>query len=209
MSTAMTDSPGAPGKRPGLVTVTGIIAIVFCSIGILSGLYSSIMLLAGGAEYYMSMYKGIYSSMPKMSDFYDDILMVAAKYLPFTTVLTVIQLLVSGAGLAGGILILRSRTQGVLLLRLYGIAALASLAVSTVWMIGYMSDLQGAMNNFFSSMDMPAGAAGISSGITQFAIYLGSILGVVFGASWPVLVLIFMGSRKVKNYFTKTGTPTA
>ena len=195
-----------PPKKPGVVIAIGVITIVFCSLGILSVLYTIIgSLVLGGPAQLMQQYRGLYANGLQTGGLYDDVFRITAKYAPVTMVFNVVALVIAGLGLAGGILILKPRPASLPLLRAYAIIDLVSVAVSLVWSVLLLSEIQGAMSHFVTSMDMPRGMDNVTNGIIQFAMYLGIVLGAVFGFAWPVILLALCQLKKVKAFVAGAG----
>jgi hypothetical protein len=156
----MTDfSSGIIGqKRPALITVIGVISIVFCSFGFLSSLYGLIRwLVYGGAE----------------------------------------QMLET---LCGGIFLLMEKKWGILVLKIYAIAALAVLALQFTWTLLYTSEISAAVRGYFLSSAFPAGVGDFMTSAMDFALYFGLVLGLLLGSSWPILAFVFSCRRNVRDY---------
>jgi hypothetical protein len=197
-------SPGTaiPAKRPGLVSASGIISIVFCSLGLLFSLWGALaMLIFGGPEQMMQMFRGLYG--PSSVGLYDAMMEITVKHYPVTLTFNMVYIFVLLAGLFGGIFLLSAKKRGILLLRIYGIAALVILAFQLVWTLQYVGEVGEVMKNYFSSSGLPRNARGFTAGIMDFAMYFGTILGVMFWASWPILILIFTSRKKVNEYIQK------
>jgi hypothetical protein len=197
----MTDfSSGIIGqKRPALITVIGVISIVFCSFGFLSSLYGLIRwLVYGGAEQMLETFKGLYGvDIAGLGGQMDN---VVAKYYCVTLGLNVAHFLTVLSGLCGGIFLLMEKKWGILVLKIYAIAALAVLALQFTWTLLYTSEISAAVRGYFLSSAFPAGVGDFMTSAMDFALYFGLVLGLLLGSSWPILAFVFSCRRNVRDY---------
>jgi hypothetical protein len=182
--------------RPGIVTAIGVLAIVFGSIGLFFSLFAIVMQLSGGNEYLMKSYKMFYSS--DTADIFSSMTKVVEKYGFVILVSELVLLVIRLAQLAGGILLLKAKTAGYAILKIYAITCLVHLVVSIIWQTMYLNELTASIQGVSS-------AAGISSiqmmqSMMKVSMYAGIFIGILFGAAWPVIVLVLLTKKSVKSY---------
>lgn len=184
-------------KRPGIVTVIGIIVIIFCSIGLVFSLVDVILRLTGGNEYMLAGYKSLQT--PGSADLFSVMITVAEKYGRVMLLSGIALLLIRGAGLAGGILLLSGKFIGRKLLIIYSLCCILHMVFSTIWGFMYLNEMMVSFNSMIPSTGSLAAQQIIISAM-KISMYAGMGFGVLLGAAWPVLVLIIMNKKSVKEY---------
>jgi hypothetical protein len=184
-------------RRPGIITVTGVLAIVFSSIGILFLLITLGIYCYGGSEFIVKSYK-IYFNSDTMKT-YDSLAAIASKYYVLYILILIFGICIRITELTGGILFISSKQIGRTLLGVFALSEFIDLTASLIWSFSYMKNTISILEGAQASALLNSHMLQIIP-IIKYSTYAGMAVGCI-GLSWPILVLIFITRKSVKDYF--------
>ncbi|MCK4871235.1 MAG: hypothetical protein KAS72_00775 [Phycisphaerales bacterium] len=169
-------------KRPIWPTVVGIILIAFGALGLFEGIVGAMVVFMYPTDLLREGPGG--DAMAEM--------LKSPTYYAMAAVTAVISLI----GLWGGILLLRRRSAGRMVLLVWAVIALIQVLLGAVWQYIMMRDMMGAI---VAEMGMSAQQQAIVDGIVQlFGVFI-VVLSVVLNLALPVFTLVWLNRHKIRE----------
>jgi hypothetical protein len=188
-------------RRPGSVTAIAVLAIIFTGIGLLFSIPGVILQATGANQQLLTLCKAF--QVPETASMYSSMIDALRKYGTLLLISQIILLIIRAGGLTGGILLLSRKPQlrsaGRRALFLYAVFCMIHLAFSTVLEVNYLNEISSSL----TLLGTPGIDTGVYSGMVnmmRMSMYLGMAVGVVFSAAWPIIVLIFLNGKRMKEY---------
>jgi len=185
--------PPISPHRPAILQVFGILHLLAGGYGLLTGLWGVYMTIAGNP----------FSNMIPAGPARDAQEKMTQAIQPMVNINLGITLILVVLVLTAGIKLLRSRKDAVKVSNFYAIASLAGKVVGGVLVFIYVVPAQRQM-----IQDQLGSVDGVSSSVKtgmDVAMAFGAIGGILFTCIYPVLALILLNRRPVKDWLEHFG----
>jgi len=184
--------PPIQARKPALLQVFGILHLLAAGYGIITGLWGAYVLFVGDPTLPYAPDHAIEAQQN----------MVNAMQ-PMTAINLVVTVVLVALVIVAGIKLLRARKNAVKASNRYAIASIVGKVAGGVLLFIYSVPAQRQFieEQFELMGDVPAG---IKTGMDEMMI-VGPIMGIVFTCLYPILSLILLNRRPVKNWLEHFG----
>jgi hypothetical protein len=185
--------PQNKSKLPPIILIIGILAVIFGSLGILGSSVSVITQIFIGKEIFNGFANNsanASSLIPTFSDKYFLTLLISEITLLFIRI----------TELTGGIFILYAKKTGRTILNVYAITCLVQLVLSKAFELYFLFNTASGATNLQSAGSSTSKTFSLLPAVTTFSIVT-SAIGLIFGAAWPVLVLVLLRRKSANEFF--------
>jgi hypothetical protein len=180
-------------KRPGIGTVIGILSIIICSLGLLFGIIGMIGMIAAN-----SLFGSIPVDMVKEAEV---ILSAVNSALTFGLIIAIVQLVLRGVGLAGGIGLLGNKRWSIVVSDIYAAGMIILLIVNFFIMKEVVNRIfeNPAIMAELQNEDVPIQF--VKRIITGFS----GAFSIIIGSIYPVVVLALINLPSVRKFYASQG----
>jgi len=182
-------------KRPNAGTVLGILNIIFCSLGLISSLFSFIA---------FGILNAITGSIPV--DPYNEFsafMSAGRAFFSISIIITIFQTGFSGTGLAGGISLLQNGRKSIFLCNIYAIGTIVVVILNFVFSKLIINRL---FNELIYYADVTQDEIMVLDMLQRILPGFTGIISIVFGTAYPIIVLALLNRKTIREYYVPDKT---